>query len=83
MNPPGPGPLASLQQELREFVAERDWDQFHSPKNLATALSVEAAELLENFQWLGEEDSAIRCPFRSALKVPKSVEIAKERTGAD
>jgi dCTP diphosphatase len=36
---------------LREFAAERDWDQFHSPKNLACALSVEAAELLEHFQW--------------------------------
>ena len=50
-------PLAALQLELRKFVAERDWDQFHSPKNLAMALSVEAAELLENFQWLSEEES--------------------------
>ena len=36
---------------LREFAAERDWDQFHTPKNLATSISVEAAELLELFQW--------------------------------
>jgi len=36
---------------LRSFAAERDWDQFHTPKNLATAISVEAAELLELFQW--------------------------------
>jgi dCTP diphosphatase len=49
--------LADLKQELRAFVAERDWDQFHSPKNLAMAMSVEAAELLENFQWLREEES--------------------------
>ena len=49
--------LAELKQDLRSFVAERDWDQFHSPKNLAMAMSVEAAELLENFQWLREEES--------------------------
>ena len=36
---------------LRSFAAERDWDQFHTPKNLATSISVEAAELLELFQW--------------------------------
>ena len=46
------------RKRLREFSAERDWDQFHSPKNLAMALSVEAAELLEHFQWLTEEQSA-------------------------
>jgi NTP pyrophosphatase (non-canonical NTP hydrolase) len=50
--------LGELKQRLREFVAERDWDQFHSPKNLAMALSVEAAELVEVFQWLTEEQSA-------------------------
>ncbi len=41
-----------LRDQLRGFVAERDWAQFHTPKNLASALSVEAAELLEPFQWL-------------------------------
>jgi dCTP diphosphatase len=46
-----------LRNQLRDFAAERDWDQFHSPKNLAMALSVEAAELLEHFQWLSEEQS--------------------------
>jgi NTP pyrophosphatase (non-canonical NTP hydrolase) len=40
-----------LALALRTFAAERDWDQFHTPKNLATALSVEASELLELFQW--------------------------------
>lgn len=45
---------------MREFAAERDWDQFHSPKNLAMALSVEVSELLEHFQWLtGEQSSAL------------------------
>jgi dCTP diphosphatase len=50
--------LRELQQQLRRFAAERDWDQFHSPKNLSMALAVEAAELIEQFQWLTEEQSA-------------------------
>ena len=49
--------IESLTQALRRFAAERDWEQFHSPKNLAAALTVEAAELLEHFQWLTEEQS--------------------------
>ena len=49
--------MIELRDTLRKFVAERDWDQFHSPKNLAMALSVEASELLEHFQWLTEADS--------------------------
>lgn len=44
--------LLQLRALVRQFVDERDWDQFHTPKNLASALSVEAAELLEHFQWL-------------------------------
>ncbi len=43
--------LAELKERLRVFARERDWEQFHSPKNLAAALIVEAAELLEHFQW--------------------------------
>lgn len=49
--------LHELREALRLFAAERDWDQFHSPRNLATALAVEAAELLEPFQWLNESES--------------------------
>jgi NTP pyrophosphatase (non-canonical NTP hydrolase) len=49
--------LLALRDDLRKFAAERDWDQFHSPKNLASALAVEAAELLEPFQWLTQEQS--------------------------
>jgi NTP pyrophosphatase (non-canonical NTP hydrolase) len=41
-----------LRDLVRQFVEERDWDQFHTPKNLSAALTVEAAELLEHFQWL-------------------------------
>jgi len=49
--------LRALQQRLAAFAAARDWEQFHSPKNLAMALSVEAAELVEEFQWLTEAES--------------------------
>lgn len=46
-----------LKMQLRQFAEERDWDQFHSPKNLSMALIAEAAELVEHFQWLTEEQS--------------------------
>jgi NTP pyrophosphatase (non-canonical NTP hydrolase) len=46
--------FAQLRDLVRVFVDERDWDQFHTPKNLSAALTVEAAELLEHFQWLKE-----------------------------
>ena len=49
--------MKELVQKLREFAKERDWEQFHSPKNLAMALSVEVAEVVEHFQWLTEEQS--------------------------
>ena len=52
-----PDGLAFLRDALRRFATERDWDQYHSPKNLAAALCVEAAELLEHFQWLTEDAS--------------------------
>ena len=52
-----PESLEELRLRLRDFVAERDWDKFHSPKNLAMALAVECAELVEQFQWLTEEQS--------------------------
>jgi dCTP diphosphatase len=48
--------LAAVAAALRAFAAERDWDRFHTPRNLATALSVEASEALEHFQWLTEEE---------------------------
>src|SRR5262245_44467526 len=49
--------LRALQQRVAAFAAERDWEPFHSPKNLAMALSVEAAELVEELQWLTEDQS--------------------------
>ncbi|WP_114971195.1 nucleotide pyrophosphohydrolase [Rhodoferax ferrireducens] len=63
--------LQSLTQSLRDFAKARDWEQFHSPKNLASALSVEVAELLEHFQWLTEEQSR-------NLSEPKQAEVAAE-----
>jgi NTP pyrophosphatase (non-canonical NTP hydrolase) len=53
-----PDTLEHLRARLAEFAAERDWDQFHNPKNLAMALSGEAGELLEHFQWLTFEQAA-------------------------
>ena len=49
--------LPDIKQQLRQFAADRDWQQFHTPKNLAMALTVEAAELQEIFQWLNPEQS--------------------------
>jgi NTP pyrophosphatase (non-canonical NTP hydrolase) len=70
--PPGASDLTMLRDAMRAFIAERDWEQFHSPKNLAMALSVEAAELVEHFQWLTEEqsrtlDAAARAPVADEL----------------
>ncbi|MCW8903686.1 nucleotide pyrophosphohydrolase [Sedimenticola sp.] len=49
--------LAQLNARLLDFARKRDWEQFHSPKNLAMALIAECAELVEHFQWLSEEQS--------------------------
>ena len=64
--------IARLQQRLREFTAERDWDQFHSPKNLAMALTSEAGELAEVFQWMTEDQS------RTLDESSKNMAAAKE-----
>ena len=65
--------LADLQARLRRFAAERDWERFHAPKNLAMALAVEAAELAEIFQWMSEEESR-----RAHLDPPLHERIADE-----
>lgn len=49
--------VAELRELVAAFVAERDWGQFHAPKNLAMSLAIEAAELMEHFQWLTPEQS--------------------------
>ena len=64
--------LESLRNQLRTFASDRDWDQFHSPKNLAAALTVEASELLEHFQWLTEAQSQ-RLPPEALKEVSNEV----------
>ena len=59
-------PLPALARRLREFAAERDWDQFHSPKNLAMALVGEAGELAAEFQWMTEAQSKAPDPAQLA-----------------
>lgn len=49
--------LAELREIVRQFVDERDWRQFHSPKNLSMSLAIEAAELMEHFQWITPDES--------------------------
>src|SRR6059058_6025872 len=56
--------IAALRDVVREFVQERDWRQFHSPKNLSMSLAIEAAELMEHFQWIDVPES------REAAKDP-------------
>jgi NTP pyrophosphatase (non-canonical NTP hydrolase) len=67
-----PGTLDDLRDALRRFAAARDWEQFHTPKNLAMALAVEAAELLEEFQWLTPAQSA-RLDARARRKVADEI----------
>ena len=51
--------IKNIQKQLADFADERDWDQFHNPKNLSMALSVEASELVEIFQWLTPEQAEV------------------------
>ncbi len=60
-----------LRTRIRQFAEERDWQQYHSPKNLAMALIVEAAELVEHFQWLSEAQS-------QALSQDKLFQVGEE-----
>ena len=67
-----------LAEKLRTFAADREWDQFHTPKNIATSIAVEAAELLEIFQWSrGEKDwSSLSLDADLALKQRVEEELA-------
>lgn len=70
MNRPRVEELEALRQRLAAFAGERDWDQFHSPKNLAMALIAECAELVEHFQWLTEEQSTtLTAEKRAAVRL--------------
>ncbi|MBF0147294.1 MAG: nucleotide pyrophosphohydrolase [Magnetococcales bacterium] len=70
LDPPAKG-IASLQQALADFAQRRDWHRFHSPKNLAMALSVEAAEIMELFQWVDTAGSG-------AIPLDKQQALAEE-----
>lgn len=65
--------VSQLREVVDRFVAERDWHQFHTPKNLAMALSIEAAELMEHFQWLTPEQS-----WQVADQAEKKAEVGEE-----
>ena len=65
--------IAELRQLVETFVAERDWHQFHAPKNLAMSLAIEAAELMEHFQWISTEASR-----RIGDDASKRAEVADE-----
>ena len=67
--------LESLRERLREFAAARDWEQFHSPKNLAMALSAETGELLELFQWLTEDQSRTLAPDAHAAAADEIADV--------
>jgi dCTP diphosphatase len=69
---PMESPLPALARRLHEFAVERDWEQFHSPKNLAMALVGEAGELAAEFQWMTEEQS----------KAPDAAQLARIRAEA-
>ena len=64
--------LQTLQDRLDKFARERDWDQFHSPKNLSMALTVEAGELMEHFQWLTQDESK-RLPPEKLAEVEREL----------
>lgn len=68
-------PLLPLVKSLRAFAHARDWEQFHTPKNLACALSVEASELLEHFQWLTEAQSRSLTPDKTAEVAAEAADV--------
>ncbi|WP_438465756.1 nucleotide pyrophosphohydrolase [Marinomonas sp. PE14-40] len=67
--------LEELKSKLQDFADARDWDQFHSPKNLSIALSVEASELVECFQWLTEEQSQNLSPEQKQAVVDEIADV--------
>lgn len=70
--------VAELRKRLAEFVAEREWQKFHDPKNLSMSIAIEAAELMEHFQWVrsDELDAVLRDPRRCGEIVDELADIA-------
>jgi len=67
--------LEQIKAQLQKFADDRDWDQFHSPKNLSMALSVEASELVECFQWLTEEQSQNLSPEQLSATIDEIADV--------
>ena len=63
--------MQELIEKIRKFIKERDWEQFHSPKNLVMALNVEVAEIMEHFMWLTNQESR-QLPPEKMQEVKKS-----------
>ena len=72
--------LATLRDALRDFCAERNWHRYHTPKNLVMALSVEAAELVEHFQWATPEESQNLAPGKRAEVADEIADVLIYRT---
>ena len=76
--------MEELMKEIKEFNEEREWDQFHSPENLAKSISIEAGELLECFQWNGEEFNRedvleeLADVFTYAIQMAMKLEVSPE-----
>jgi len=68
MNAERPNDLLNLRDELRRFAVEREWDQFHTPRNLATSICIESAELLERFQWADRSSSDLTADELAAIR---------------
>ena len=69
--------LAHLRRRIAGFIAARDWEQFHTPKNLSASIAIEAAELLEHFQWLTDEqaEAAMRDEEKLAAVVDELADV--------
>lgn len=68
--------IESLRQLMRDFVAERQWQKYHTPRNLAASISIEAAELLEHYQWLTEQEAADKSANDPAFRHAVGEELA-------
>jgi NTP pyrophosphatase (non-canonical NTP hydrolase) len=76
MTPPNTPSLAALQQAVREFRDARNWRQFHSPKNLGMSIAIEAAELMEHFQWLTPDEATTLAQTDPAARQAIAEELA-------
>ena len=70
--------IKNLQEKIAKFVQERDWSQFHNPKDLAISLSLESAEVLEHFQWKNG-DEILRHIKENSVKTPRNILFIKPR----